>query len=116
MSKANKLNQEELERIKDNLMYDFPKHYDNYHIMAYQKGLNKLASAILSAGYVKLEDVEYCKYTSITKLIEIFKHDQKLNVALNDYYDGRISKSIVYNRLAHAITSAKDIVKVKGER
>ena len=40
----------DVEKLKDDLMYDFPKHYDNYHIMAYQNGLKKLAHAIARAS------------------------------------------------------------------
>ena len=36
----------EVDKIKDSLMYTFPKHYTNYNIMAYQNGLQKLAQQI----------------------------------------------------------------------
>ena len=34
------------ERIKENLMYAFPTHYDNSQITAYQKGLEQLVQTI----------------------------------------------------------------------
>lgn len=40
--------EEELEKIKDTLMYDFPKNYDNKHIIGFQKGLEKFKQALLS--------------------------------------------------------------------
>ena len=39
---------ERLEKVKDNLMYDFPKSFTNSQIVAYQRVVNKVAKAILT--------------------------------------------------------------------
>ena len=43
------------DKIADNCMYDFPKSYTNTQIIAFQKGIDKLWSAIHSAMVEKLE-------------------------------------------------------------
>ena len=100
-------NQEELERIKDNLMYDFPKHYNNYHIMAYQNGVKKLASAILSAGFIRLEKVELDEDNLMLLLSE------KIPAYSDPLGEGDTLTSLNLRKLAHAIATAQGIMKVK---
>jgi len=37
---------EEIEKVRNSLMYDFPKHYSSHLIMAYQRGLTNLAQQL----------------------------------------------------------------------
>lgn len=46
---AGYIHRDEIEKIKDNLMYAFPTHYDNSQIITYQKGLENLAHAFSTA-------------------------------------------------------------------
>jgi hypothetical protein len=40
---------------------------------------------------------------SNSKIVEALKHDQKLNIALNDFYNGHVGKGIIYTHIAQFI-------------
>lgn len=57
LSKEGWIKKGEIQKIADSLMYDFPKHYNNYHIMAYQQGIKKLATVLaLKSGELLKEE------------------------------------------------------------